>query len=373
MIAHETVNVVGAGIAGLTLGRALRSRGAQVVLYEKKRAAARHQHSLTLYPWAYEALLRILDIDIATFRQRVAVGETRTTTAEKDRASPVPVFRVNQGKLEDLLAEGLQIENDHILEHAQRLDGQGGIELSFCDRPRLRSSCTVAADGPLSPMRRFLAPDCQLKVHPFVAIYGKRRVNQDQYKSGISMFPAGVEFRETKRDDVLLQAYVNDYAENELSMSYTYSRPPNTPHDPLYKPNRPASRATDIPEEYYLELENINKGLSQPFKTIFEPDEVRSSQSFHWLMRSAMVSRKDVICLAKQNIFMIGDALHAMPILGSIGANIAIKDAIELAECLSLGSSVGDFYGVRYDGWQKEVKAGEKRLEVMHQSNKPSL
>lgn len=181
----------------------------------------------------------------------------------------------------------------------------------------------------------------------------------------------GVTELETRHGDTLLQIYVNSYDEAKLNLSFTYSRPARNDIDPLYKPNRPIAGATDIPEEYYEELSGL-KNLDQPFKTIFEPEEVRRSRSLHWLMRSALIAQADALSLAERGVFFVGDALHATPILGSTGANMAITDALELGACLAESTPPPEFFSQRYHKWKQHVEAGEERLVMMHKGSELS-
>lgn len=363
MASHRTITIVGAGIAGLTLGRALRSRGVPVVLYDRSKAPSRHPYSIILRPWAFEPLLEILGTDIITFRSQVAVRRAQDVPYE---SSP---FRVNRARFEALLQEGLQIERGDTLFSAQR--NERGVLLSFEGRPAVQASCVVAADGPMSQMRGSLVPGCQLTVHGFIVFNGKRWFSSEDYKRVTTHYDGTTDLQ-TKLGDVLLQTYVNDYGKGQISISYTYSRPARPDLDPLHKPERPLAGATDIPEEFYQELNGL-EALDEPFKTIFNPEEIRKVRTLHWLMRSALVPESDVLALAKEDIHMLGEALHATPIIGSNGANVAISDGLELGECLASRSDAQSFYRERYGKWGEMVRKSDQRLREMHKTMRPSL
>ncbi|KAI9671037.1 MAG: hypothetical protein M1831_005122 [Alyxoria varia] len=368
---NHGVTIVGAGIAGLTLGRALHSKGIPVWLYDRAKADARHQYSITLQPYAYEPLLRILGIDITSFHDKVAVAPTSGIPASM-HSSQSPSFRANRHKLESLLKEELTIHHGHELSGLQR-HSDGTYFLSFGEREQLQVANIVAADGPLSYIRSSLLPNFGVKVHPLVVFNGKRWVTGSSYDKIVPHFRNGATFRETKHGDTLLQTYINEYGDRKANISYTYSRPPRSSDDPMHKPNRAVVGARDIPPEYYTELDNMTANLEQPYRTIFNRNEVISGQSRHWLMRTAMVDEQDALSLAQRNVFLLGDSMHAMPILGSNGANVAILDALKLSEYIADDSSVEEFFRSRYATWKEEVKAGEKRLASMHQSEKAVL
>ena len=49
-------------------------------------------------------------------------------------------------------------------------------------------------------------------------------------------------------------------------------------------------------------------------------------------MRTTLDRPVEVMDLAKQGVLLIGDAIHAMPILGDESASSALKDEVDLAE-----------------------------------------
>lgn len=71
----------------------------------------------------------------------------------------------------------------------------------------------------------------------------------------------------------------------------------------------------------------------------------------------------------------MGDAVHAEPILGGEGANVAIQDGMRLAELLADGgtASLSQFYDDKQDIWAKSVKESKARIFAMHGVTKPSL
>lgn len=85
-------------------------------------------------------------------------------------------------------------------------------------------------------------------------------------------------------------------------------------------------------------------------------------------MRTIMASPADIDGLTDRGVLLIGDAVHAMPILGGEGANTAIKDGVDLAEHIALHESRGikSFSATRYDAWRKAVEESETGLAEMH-------
>lgn len=71
----------------------------------------------------------------------------------------------------------------------------------------------------------------------------------------------------------------------------------------------------------------------------------------------------------------MGDAVHAEPILGGEGANVAIEDGMRLASFLleENAGHIQQFYRERLDIWRKGVTDSKARISSMHGTTRPSL
>jgi 2-polyprenyl-6-methoxyphenol hydroxylase-like FAD-dependent oxidoreductase len=60
--------------------------------------------------------------------------------------------------------------------------------------------------------------------------------------------------------------------------------------------------------------------------------------------------------------------VHAEPITGGHGANVAILDGVGLAECIAKHGSAGisNWYNIRYSSWAQGVKNSEKMITEIH-------
>ena len=72
---------------------------------------------------------------------------------------------------------------------------------------------------------------------------------------------------------------------------------------------------------------------------------------------------------------MIGDAVHATPILGGEGANMAIRDGIDLAEHITTYGvgAIKDFLAAKLEAWKKSVDDSKRRIKEMHSLKTSSL
>ncbi|MCJ1264223.1 hypothetical protein MMC22_004094 [Lobaria immixta] len=281
-------------------------------------------------------------------------------------------IRCNRGKLERLLKEGLVIKWNFNLKEIEVLPER--IALHSEDGGVAESNVPIGADGVHSQVRKQLAPGIALRILPYVVFNGKRRMAIGKYQETISKYMQGCTVIESRHDNVLLVISINEHTATLIDVSYTYSRPARQ-SDPLHKPDRAISRATDIPEEFYAEIAAL-KDLTEPFREIFDSREIRKDgRVLHWLMRTVIGSPADIDGLTDRGVLLIGDAIHVMPILGGEGANTAIKDGVDLAEHIALHGprDIKTFPATRYDAWRKAVEESEKSLMEMHSPCMPSL
>lgn len=375
---RHPITIVGAGLAGLALGRCLKQHGIASIVLEKAPSSARHNYGITLHPWAYRPLLKILQIDEQTFQDELAVDSLRPgkgAIAENALGPGINkengTFRCHRGRLGKLLQKDQDIRWEHTVQHVTA--SSQGILVHLKDAKPLETETLIGTDGVHSQVRKSLAPEIKLKVLPFVVFNGKRRLTRKEYQELFEPKLGGQTIVQSRHEDTILEISVNDFTPEHVTISYNYSRPART-DDLLHKPDRTTTGATEIPEEFYGELSSL-KHLQQPFQIVFDPEQVRRDRILHWLMRSTLGKSTDISHLAKQGVLLVGDAVHAMPILGGEGANHAIKDGVDLANhIIKHGTEhFQDFADAKYESWKKAVEDSEKRLEEMHGPTKASL
>jgi 2-polyprenyl-6-methoxyphenol hydroxylase-like FAD-dependent oxidoreductase len=381
-MSQSTVVILGSGLGGLTLGRCLLKKGISSVIYDRAPSVPRHSYGITLQPWAYKPLLGLLDLDELTFRKKVAVDGLKLDGLGRVSAGDVGslvAFRANRNKLESMLREGQTVHLEHSLSSAVVSDGDGSVELQFQNGLKLRPTRVVDTLGVHSQLRKSLLADVKFEVQPFVVYSGKRYVKADLFSSTYARaFADGnVLIRHPSSDrDPRLEITINDHlSDGSVSISYVYSRAARNEKnaiDPLHHPERPIAGATDIPKEFYDELNAFlsTHNVAQPFTDCLNVDLIRTERLLHWLMRTVMVPKQDLLRLLQHGIMMIGDSVHATPILGGHGANTAILDAINLADVFSeqKGDTQGmkDFYESKWPGWHQAVEQSKRELVEMH-------
>lgn len=319
------VSIIGAGISGLVLGRCLLQRGVPTVLFEKARSSPRrNDYGITLHSSTYGPLLKVLDLDEKTFRQRVAVDSAIDglgSLGSKERSS----FKANRSRFEQLLSEGLDVRWEHEFEKVESssANGKGSQTVYFKDGKKQGSSVLVGADGPHSQVRSLLAADAKLQILPFATYNGKRRVSTAEFDEE---FASAMQDRcviEQRVSDALLQISINDRNQDQVSINYVYSRPARKDRDDqLYRPDRTKDAAKEMPEEFFEEVDQLKTELQEPFKSVFNAEALRKDRLLNWLMRSLHLNAETLSDAAKAGVVLLGDAVHAEPILGGQGRSL---------------------------------------------------
>ena len=373
------ITIVGAGLAGLTLGRCLKQYSISAVVLERMPFSPRYNYGITLQPWAFQPLLSVLQLEESAFREKVSIDSSQRNIGEVSSSMLAPgidtsgsAFRCHRGRLEKLLQEGQDIRWERTVKGVETLS-QGGIVLQMKSEDLVETEVLIGTDGVHSQVRKSLIPEIQPKVLPFVVFNGKTRVSIAEFKETVAPALEGRTIIHSRHDDKMLEISIKDFTSKRVDISYTYSRPAGE-NDSLHKPHRPISGATNIPEEFYIELKGL-KQLAPPFDTIFDPRMARKGRVLHWLMRSTLGNPTEIRNLAEQGVLLLGDSIHAMPILGGEGANTAIKDGVDLAEYIVRHGvhNLQAFTDARYDAWKNGVEESERRLAEMHGRGKASV
>lgn len=316
------VSIIGAGISGLVLGRCLLQRGLQPVLFEKARnSSRRNDYGITLHSSTYGPLLKVLDLDEKTFRQRVAVDAATGglgNLGSKERSS----FKANRNRFEQLLSEGLDVRWEHEFEkfEGSSSDGKESRTIHFKDGKKHSSSILVGADGPHSQVRSHIVADTKLQILPFATYNGKRRVNAAEFEEKFAPAMQDQCVIEQRVSGALLQISINDRKEDQVSISYVYSRPARKDtDDQLYRPDRSKDAAKEMPEAFFQEIEHLKSELQEPFESVFDVEALRKDRLLNWLMRSLHLNAETLGDAAGTGVVLLGDAVHAEPILGGQG------------------------------------------------------
>ncbi|EAT82847.1 hypothetical protein HBI56_067600 [Parastagonospora nodorum] len=383
-MAKQTISIIGAGIGGLTVGRCLKQRGIPAILYDRSSSAPSYNYGITLYASTYIFLLKALGVTEHVFKSRVAVDAANGGTGKISDVSTGAgsnrgdCFRANRGKLEEWLREGLDVRWEHALQQVDQSSDKATL-LYFENGQTIESDVIVGVDGVHSSLRKLLLPKSELDILPFVVFNGKRRIERPVYEEKIAPHLKDSNVINFKDGNSRLHFNISDYDKGKVSVSWTYSRPSRGDGDALHKPGRELSKATVIPKELFEELDQFRHvGLPPPFSDLFRPETVRNDRILHWLMRTTHIPKEDLQNFAQKGIVLMGDAAHAHPIVGGNGANIAIEDAVYLAEHITAMQNTNDhdfsdWISQRYPEWTESIQTASKNIERLHSTQAQRL
>lgn len=324
-MSHLQVSIIGAGISGLVLGRCLLQRGVSATLFEKaKNSPRRNDYGITLHSSSYNALLKVLDLDETTFRHKIAV-DSETGGGGKLGVNEHSSFRANRQRFEQLLCEGLDVRWEHEFEEVKR-DGGGPVTVCFTNGQQHTSSILVGADGPHSKVRSLISANTKLQVLPFATYNGKRQVSASDFEA---KFVPAMQDRcaiERRVSNALLQISISNRSKEEVSISYTYSRPAmEGTDDQLYRPERSKDAAREMPEALFAEIDQLRDEMEEPFESVFVAEAMRNDRLLNWLMRSLHLNAAGTLGdAANTGVVLLGDAVHSEPIIGGQGQSIVL-------------------------------------------------
>jgi tyrosinase len=380
----QPVSIIGAGIAGLILSRCLLHRGIPSIIYETATSKSRYNYAISLHASAYQPLLEILGITESSFKSHVAVDAATGGAGDIGRDVNLPSydglydisssFRANRSKLETLLRERIDIRWRHRLQSIKPTPQ--GSRLQFDQAESCSAQLVIGADGVGSSTRRLLLPSARIDVLPYVVFNGQRRVVKKTLTKHYAAALKESSVLELQRGDIALNVSLNDgRSDQETFISWTYSRPARGVSDPLHRPERASEVARQIPSEFFEEIAAF-EDLPSPFSDAFNLIKLRKDRVLHWLMRTTSAPLPDLQdLLAKSGVCLMGDAVHAEPIVGGYGANAAIIDALTLADAIASGeqNGISGWYDKRYPVWMRGLEESRRNIAKIHEPPKQQV
>jgi len=401
----KPIAIVGAGLAGLTLNRALARHGIRSIIYERASASPRHNYGITLFPTTYEPLLSILDTSLAAFTQRVAVDSYGSTSGtgflDREQLLPSTVppprsMRVNRAKLETLLTgdDGARPDVRYSHEATGIIPSEDSGSASLLLFKSVDSSSPVASDSPAGTESHAAIIDTEgvhsslrtwsighihnvPSVLPFVTIRGRRRVRRAVFDSKYAPALRGSKAREIKTEEgVVLGIYVDHVNDEDVGITWIYSRAARldtTVPDALFQPDRSTSEASRIPDAFFDEAKHVldtDSVRRDPLLAeVFDVQKMRNDRLLSWLMRSVDLEIEQLRQAYARGVLLIGDAAHAQPILGGEGANQAIADALSLAEHIAVHGvgGLGEWYETALLRWEASCQRARRAIFEMHE------
>jgi 2-polyprenyl-6-methoxyphenol hydroxylase-like FAD-dependent oxidoreductase len=304
------VLVIGGGIGGLALARALVARGMDAEVFEQAPLLSPLGAGLILHPGALLAL-RQLGLEAAVIRAGTELvrGAALTSSGAVLQETPLALLRdqvgagtagIHRARLQQVLLEGLDpIRLGRVFTRYD--EDESGVTASFADGSTARGTLLVGADGLRSRVRAQLLGEQPLRYAGYTSWRG--------VAAGDDFFPPQ-ELSEIWGPGERFGIVPIGHGE-----TYWFA-----------VANAPEGERDDEP---LAEVKRRFAGWSKPIARLLD------ATSRERVLRTDIHDRTPVSSWSRGAVTLLGDAAHPMtPNLGQ-GACMAIEDAVVLARCLA--------------------------------------
>lgn len=411
---YPSINIVGAGIAGLSLACYLRRRCIPFNIFDAASKPKGHNYGITLAPWGYVDRLSAVgpNIDRSKFLELTAVdrivGGQGVTARSSSNKHDLDV-RVSDMALRELLARGHQVNWNHKVVSAETV--QDGLKLNFENGKVSTATITIDAGGERSVLPSVLSlPELSPEILPYAVYHGSRYIPSSTFvkefegifedEENVKNFPPPsrqgqdqapwhlqVARSYVKKDQLSSKINLNvEGDEPIIEFRYTFSRPARTAEpdsDPLFKPSRGRDEAKHTPPALFDELSSYlasNTSIPQSLQSQLSPSNIKAHNDriLNWLMRLKPLHEQRLRDLAGRGVISIGDSVHSTPPLQSEGASYAMDDSRNVVDWIErewTGAADGEggleekvmrFYRQRLRVWEKAREEAKGKLQEMH-------
>ncbi|ATP58291.1 2-polyprenyl-6-methoxyphenol hydroxylase [Pedobacter ginsengisoli] len=329
LIGNKAVAVVGGGMGGLTLARLLQMKNANVKVYERdaNRDVRVQGSTLDLHEGTgLEAMKRAGLLDEFYTHHRPLASKMRIVDEtlsikfddhgdEKTIAENRP--EIDRAPLRDILLNSLKADTVVWDSHFVSMEKQGdGWLLHFKNGTSVYADLVIAADGANSKVRGYLSTENP--VYSGVTLIEGNIYNAERNTPKL--------FELTKGGKVMAfgnEQFIGYGTKGDGSIMFVASS--KVPE------NSVKERGIDFKnkEQVFEWFKQEYAGWSDEWHEFFTNDDV------HFIPRPQYYFPMDQTWETQESLTMIGDAAHCMPPFAGEGANVAMQDAFELADCLT--------------------------------------
>jgi 2-polyprenyl-6-methoxyphenol hydroxylase-like FAD-dependent oxidoreductase len=328
LLQNKQIAIVGGGPAGLTLGRLLQMQNADVRVYERdfNREVRVQGSTLDLHEGSgLEAMKRAGLLDEFYKHHRPVASRLRLVDKmldikfdDHDFAKITAETRpeIDRAPLRNILLNSLKADTVVWDSHFISMEKQNnGWLLHFKNGPSAYADLVIAADGANSKIRPYII-DTKPTYSGITLIEGNI---YDAEKNTPKLFAFAKGGKVMAFDD---EHFIGYGTKGDGSIMFVANF--KTPENWL------AQSGIDFTN---------NKQVLAWFKKEFagwsdEWQEFFTSENVYFIPRPQYYFPLDQTWETQQNLTMIGDAAHRMPPFAGEGANVAMQDSFELAECL---------------------------------------
>lgn len=332
LVSGKQVAIIGAGPGGLTLARLLQLKGVDVTLYERDASPGFRQQGATLdlhENAGLKALAAAGLTDAFKASYRPDAGRLRVTDKTMhvyldDHLSGEGYTEIrpeiDRGPLRDLLVESLRpgtICWDHHFLSMEKNGREGGWTIYFKNGTSVKADIVIAADGANSKIRPYLT-GIQPVYSGITVIEGTIKQAQDKAPGLWKLTKGGKVFMLDQEKSVATSA------KGDGSLTFYFG--------------------LKVAEDWvttcgidFQDKERISTWLSREFRNWSPVLQELLTSELPLLPRVMCHFPPDQHWHSQCDLTLIGDAAHRMPPYAGEGANMAMLDALQLAEALTSG------------------------------------
>lgn len=348
------VTIIGGGIGGLALARALHLRGIACEVYEKTPRFTDCGAALTMWPNGMRALRDLgLERPVAGAGWPVATSDIRrpdgtlllsTDVTSVSRKAEAPTVAIRRAALHAALADGASAVPVHTGKRLVMIEeGHDAVTARFSDGSEARSTILIGSDGVWSQVRRHIAGEAEPRRLGYSLWRGLARLHDARLRSGhaFETWSRGARFGmvQVGAEHVYWYAGLND------------------------GPGGGFAEALPVLRERFGDWHD-------PIPRVLDP------RVTEFALHTEIVDRPPLAAWRRGRIALLGDAAHPMtPDLGQ-GACSAVEDAVCLAECLASNDTFERILGC-YESRRRArceaVAEKSRRVGLMTQWENPIL
>ncbi|ACU03493.1 FAD-dependent oxidoreductase [Pedobacter heparinus] len=329
LLENKKVAIVGGGMAGLTLARLLQMKNTDVKVYERdmNRDVRVQGSTLDLHEGSgLEAMKRAGLIDEFYAYHRPIASKMRIV----DQALQIKFDDHNSGKtisedrpeidrapLRDILLNALKPDTVVWDSHFQSMEKQSkGWLLHFKNGTGIYADLVIAADGAKSKVRPFLS--AEKPVYSGITLIEGNIYDAEKNAPKLFEFTKGGKVMAFGNEQFIGYGTKGD---GSIMFVASFKAPENSVTQSGIDFKNKAQVFAWFKETY--------ASWSEEWHEFFTNDDV------HFIPRPQYYFPLNQTWETQDNLTMIGDAAHCMPPFAGEGANVAMQDAFELAECLA--------------------------------------
>jgi 2-polyprenyl-6-methoxyphenol hydroxylase-like FAD-dependent oxidoreductase len=329
LIENKAIAIVGGGMGGLTLARLLQMKNAGVKVYERdvNRDVRVQGSTLDLHEGSgLEAMKRAGLIDEFYARYRPVASKMRLVDKDlnvkfDDHNSGKPIAEnrpeIDRGPLRDILLNSLNPGTVVWDSHFVSLEKQSnGWLLHFRNGTSAYADLVIAADGANSKVRPYLS--AENPVYSGITLIEGNIYHAEKNASTLFEFTKGGKVMAFGNEQFIGYGTKGD---GSIMFVASFKVPENwVVQSGIDFKNK---------EQVFAWFKEAYVGWSDGWHEFFTNDDV------HFIPRPQYYFPLNQTWETQENLTMIGDAAHCMPPFAGEGANVAMQDAFELAECLT--------------------------------------